>query len=65
MNSQPYNLGLVGSVRPPTDMIDAARKSLSEAGFNDLIAQTGGAPPTSAQLVAAVELERSQSSATA
>jgi len=53
-----YTLKLAGKVSPPTDMIEAARLSLSEVGFKDLMNQTGNAAPTSAQLCAAVEQER-------
>lgn len=53
-----YELKLAGEVTPPADMVNAARLSLSEAGFNDLMNQTGQVPPTAAQLCAAVELER-------
>ena len=55
---QNHALKLGGTVTPPTDMVNAARLSLSEAAFNDLMNQTGNEPPTPAQLVAAVELER-------
>lgn len=47
-----------GSVTPPADMIEAARKSLSPEGFERLMKATGGAAPTPAQLCREVELER-------
>jgi hypothetical protein len=56
----PHSITMAGHVRPPADMIAAAERSLSPEGFRDLMNQTGGAPPTPAQLCAAVELERSQ-----
>lgn len=39
-----------GTVIPPADMMEAARLSLSEQAFNDLMEQTGGKPPTPEQL---------------
>lgn len=56
--SSPGPLLMSGTVTPPTDMINAARLSLSDAAFNDLMNQTGNQPPTPAQLCAAVALER-------
>lgn len=53
-------IDMTGSVRPPADMIGAARASLSPHAFADLMNQTGGQAPTPAQLCAAAELERSQ-----
>lgn len=47
-----------GTVTPPPDMIDAARKSLSAKAFEELMAETGGAPPTPDQLCAKVEANR-------
>lgn len=58
--SQSHALSLGGTVTPPPDMIEAARLSLSEAGFNDLMNQTGHEPPTPEQLCAAVEQERTR-----
>jgi hypothetical protein len=49
---------LVGQVRPPQDMVEAARNSLLPATFTWLMAMTGGKAPTPAQLVAAAEVER-------
>jgi hypothetical protein len=58
-----HNLKLAGTVQPPSDMVRAARDSLSARAFEDLMNQTGGAPPTPAQLCAAVELERQSATA--
>ena len=55
-----YALKIQGEVTAPADMIDAARRSLSNAGFEDLMNQLGQQTPSPAQLCAAVELERSQ-----
>lgn len=55
----PYKLTAVGTSSPPPDLLDAAKRSLSDHGFNDLLNQTGGATPSVAQLCAAVEQERS------
>lgn len=55
-----HALKLAGEVTPPADMVEAARLSLSEAGFNDLMNQTGHQAPTPAQLCAAVEFERTR-----
>lgn len=41
---------LVGSVTPPQDMMEAARKSLSPEDFEALMLETGGEPPTAEQL---------------
>lgn len=43
-----------GKVTPPPDMIAAARASLSEQAFKDLMDQTGGNPPTPDELCAMV-----------
>lgn len=51
---------LVGEVRPPANMVEAARASLTRAGFEELLRTTEGKAPTSAQLVAAVEAERAR-----
>lgn len=40
MNQPPI---LTGTVKPPADMIEAARASLSAEGFAELMAETGGA----------------------
>jgi hypothetical protein len=58
MKSPPVRLTGVGTSCPPLDMVGAAEASLSTAGFQDLMHQTGGAPPTPEQLCAAVEQER-------
>jgi hypothetical protein len=39
-----------GTVTPPSDMLEAARLSLSEQAFKDLMDQTGGNPPTPDEL---------------
>lgn len=44
-----------GTVTPPVDMMDAARKSLSEQAFKDLMEQTGGRAPTADELCAMVD----------
>jgi hypothetical protein len=41
---------LVGRVTPPADMMGAAKASLSENAFKDLMIETGGTPPTPEQL---------------
>lgn len=61
MSSNPnrdHRLDLCGSVTPPADMIEAARRELSDLDFNALMQETGGLPPTSAQLVTLVEARR-------
>ena len=49
---------LYGTVRPPADMLKAAREQLTPDGFAALMQLTNQQPPTPAQLVAAVEEER-------
>lgn len=49
---------LNGRVTPPANMVEAARKSLSPAGFDKLMQRVGTRSPTPAELVAAVEEER-------
>lgn len=49
---------LSGKVTPPSDMIEAARKSLSPEDFEELMKHTGGRPPTPDELCAAVERKR-------
>lgn len=49
-----------GTVTPPDDMMAAARASLSEEGFAELMAETGNQPPTPAQLVRIADREREQ-----
>lgn len=44
------NKNLVGTVTPPPDMMEAAKKSLPEQAFQDLMEQTQGQPPTPEQL---------------
>jgi len=48
----------VGKVTPPADMVDAARKSLSAEGFDQLMRRTEGRAPTPAELCAAADQER-------
>lgn len=47
-----------GRVTPPADMVEAARKSLSTEGFDNLMRRTEGRPPTPKELCAAVDQER-------
>lgn len=47
----------IGKVTPPADLMDAARKSLSESGFAELMALTGGAIPTPRQIAEAADRE--------
>ena len=54
----PLPLKLSGTVTPPADMMDAARKSLSEQAFADLMEQTGGKQPTPEQLCKMVDAAR-------
>lgn len=49
---------VTGVVTPPEDMLDAARKSLSIEGFNNLMRLTAGEAPTPQELCAAVDQER-------
>lgn len=49
-----------GRVTPPADMIAAARNSLDDDGFVQLMHMTGGTAPTPAQLVALVEERRAK-----
>ena len=61
MEPQPQSVPLYQGtvVNPKGDaMIEAARKSLSEEDFNGLMRDTGGQPPTAAQLVNLVEARR-------
>jgi hypothetical protein len=58
--SQNYQVGAVGSVTPPADMMAAAKASLTEEGFAELMRETGGASPTPAQLVRIADREREQ-----
>jgi len=46
-----------GHVRPPKDMMDAARKSLAPypSAFEDLMEQTGGREPTPEELCRMVD----------
>lgn len=47
-----------GTVKPPANMMEAAQRDLSPEGFERLMKQTEGKPPTADQLVALVEEER-------
>lgn len=64
MSSNPNRGGspliLEGSVRNPQGqaMIEQARKDLSAEDFNALMQETGGGPPTAAQLCNLVEARR-------
>jgi hypothetical protein len=58
VDSPTYKPNLTGAVTPPTNMMDAARASLSEAGFANLMARTGGRAPTPAELVEFADAER-------
>ncbi len=51
-------LQLEGAASPPANMIEAARQSLSAAGFDLLMQHTGGKSPTPAQLCAVADAER-------
>lgn len=53
-----YRPQFAGSVTPPPDMIDAARKSLDADGFEELMRETAGRAPTPDELVAKVEARR-------
>lgn len=44
-----------GTFTPPADMMAAARQSLSEGAFADLMEQTGGRPPTPDELCKMVD----------
>jgi hypothetical protein len=55
-----YRYALGGTVTPPADMIDAARKSLPADQFEELMRQTGGTAPTPAQLCALVDALNAQ-----
>jgi hypothetical protein len=44
-----------GKVTPPADMIAAAKASLSEKAFADLMEQTGGREPTPDELCKMVD----------
>jgi hypothetical protein len=55
-----YRPNMTGSVTPPADMIDAARKSLPADQFEELMRQTGGTAPTPAQLCALVDALNAQ-----
>lgn len=54
VNHRPI-LTLAGTVKPPADMMEAARKSLSDQAFADLMEQTDGKPPTPDQLCKMVD----------
>lgn len=49
------NKQFAGRVTAPTDMMDAAKKSLSEQAFKDLMEQTGGRAPTPDELCKMVD----------
>ena len=61
MTSTQVPAAMSGTVTPPADMHAAARKSLSEAGYERLMKETGGAAPTPRQLCELVESERAAS----
>jgi hypothetical protein len=48
----------VGTVKPPADMMEAARLSLTPTGFENLMQRTGGRAPTPAELVEFADAER-------
>lgn len=56
-----YKPNFNGSVTPPDDMMEAARKSLPDAEFQALMRETEGAAPTPAQLCAHVDAWRAKS----
>ena len=49
------NKNLMGHVTPPADMVAAAKASLPEQAFKDLMDQTGGNPPTPEELCKMVD----------
>lgn len=59
-----YKATITGSVRPPADMMKAARDSLPPEEFDALMLETEGQAPTPAQLVAHVEAWRAKSQPT-
>jgi hypothetical protein len=48
---------MAGCVRPPDDLVNAARQSLDPDAFDELMRETNGSP-TAEQLVAKVESRR-------
>lgn len=62
--NQPYIVGANGTVTPPADMMAAAKASLSEEGFAELMRETRGGIPTPAQLVRIADRERESMIAT-
>lgn len=56
--SAPIVKRLVGTVTPPPDMMEAARLSLTEQAFKDLMEQTGGLAPTPDELCKMVDASR-------
>jgi hypothetical protein len=48
----------VGTVKPPADMMEAARLSLSDTAFANLMERTGGKAPTPAELCEFADAER-------
>lgn len=53
-----YAPSIRGTVMPPPDMMAAARASLPEQAFDDLMAQTGGRAPSPAELCAMADAVR-------
>jgi hypothetical protein len=51
---------MFGTVTPPADMHEAARKSLTEDGYARLMTLTGGAAPTPRQLCEFADAERAR-----
>lgn len=47
-----------GASKPPANMMEAARASLSAEAFAQLMERTGGRPPTPAELCAFADAER-------
>lgn len=60
---RPPALKLCGTVSPPADMMEAARLSLSEQAFADLMEQTGGKAPTPDELCKMVDAARQANAA--
>jgi hypothetical protein len=55
MFTEDIHFKLKGATVPPPNMIEAARQSLPADKFEELMRQTGGEPPTPAQLCALVD----------
>jgi len=58
MRQPQYRAVAVGSAKPPADMMEAARQSLTPTGFANLMERTAGRAPTPAELVEFADAER-------